>query len=161
MYVTITATNTVGDDQTIWSAPTLALFVNYKLEKSFLTKVFILKSTKFLCLSLVAVMIKRVYQQETQSVHRQLSKQRDAMLKFLKLSKHSINHKYMYYDCSFNINRQIKNSPLKMVAGGNRLMMFNSDFLHCLSPSHTFTVLAPVELRFTPIYQIVAHRHDS
>ena len=30
-----------------------------------------------------------------------------------------------------------------------------------LSPSHTFTVLAPVELRFTPIYQIVAHRHDS
>ena len=30
-----------------------------------------------------------------------------------------------------------------------------------LSPSHTFTVFAPVELRFTPIYQIVAHRHDS
>ena len=30
-----------------------------------------------------------------------------------------------------------------------------------LSPSYTFTVLAPVELRFTPIYQIVAHRHDS
>ena len=30
-----------------------------------------------------------------------------------------------------------------------------------LSPSHTFTVLAPVELRFTPIYKIVAHRHDS
>ena len=30
-----------------------------------------------------------------------------------------------------------------------------------LSPSHTFTVLAPVELLFTPIYQIVAHRHDS
>ena len=31
------------------------------------------------------------------------------------------------------------------------------DLRYSLSPSYTFTVLAPVELRFIPIYQIVAH----
>ena len=30
-----------------------------------------------------------------------------------------------------------------------------------LSPSHTFTILARVKLRLTPIYQIVVHPHDS
>ena len=30
-----------------------------------------------------------------------------------------------------------------------------------LSPSYTFTILATAELRLTPIYQVVMHRHES
>ena len=29
------------------------------------------------------------------------------------------------------------------------------------NPSYTLTILAPIELRFIPIYQIGMHRHDS
>ena len=30
-----------------------------------------------------------------------------------------------------------------------------------LSPSYTFMILATVELRLTPIYQVVMHQHES
>ena len=30
-----------------------------------------------------------------------------------------------------------------------------------LSPSYTVTILATMELRLTPIYQVVMHRHES
>ena len=48
-----------------------------------------------------------------------------------------------------------------MVVSGRNWTSSKLSCMSLLSPSYTFTVLAPVELRFTPIYQIVAHRHDS
>ena len=47
----------------------------------------------------------------------------------------------------------------KRLAIAQSRILIQSD-INTIKP-YTFTVLAPVELRFTPIYQIVAHRHDS
>ena len=33
--------------------------------------------------------------------------------------------------------------------------------IYILSPSYTVTILATTELRLTPIYQVVMHRHES
>ena len=37
----------------------------------------------------------------------------------------------------------------------------NDSCCDLLSPSYTVTILAMTELRLTPIYQVVMHRHES